>query len=271
MPAPIRRRTRARELALQFLYTLEMRGVEAEDDLGPFLEHHTRRNPDKKGAKEVKEYASQLVLGVRENLHDLNLWIERIASNWRLDRMAYVDRNVLRLAIYELLHKNEVPFKVVINEAIDLAKRFSTSQSGGFVNGILDRSRVLIQDQRDNGIMIPEAPAAPLELEFTDQAILETRTAVPTPRPTYGKAAEKYDAAKAMSEPPRLENGPIEYRDDFEQPEMPDDLYGELDQPAATTEGEENLDDQQAAPVEPDDLYQEETPLEPDNLDREVD
>ena len=138
MPAPIRRRTRARELALQFLYTLEMRGVEAEDDLGPFLEHHTRRNPDKKGAKEVKEYAHQLVLGVQENLHDLNLWIERIASNWRLDRMAYVDRNVLRLATFECLHREDVPLKVILDEAIEIARRFGTEDSASFVNGVLD-------------------------------------------------------------------------------------------------------------------------------------
>ena len=85
------------------------------------------------------------------DVDDLNDWIEAIAENWRLNRMAHVDRNVLRMAVYELIHKPEVPFKVVINEAIDIAKRYSTSQSGSFVNGILDRARILIQEVRESG------------------------------------------------------------------------------------------------------------------------
>ena len=85
------------------------------------------------------------------DVDNLNDWIEAIAENWRLARMAHVARNVLRMAVYELIHKPEVPFKVVINEAIDIAKRFSTSQSGSFVNGILDRARILIHEVRESG------------------------------------------------------------------------------------------------------------------------
>ncbi|TAH35271.1 MAG: transcription antitermination factor NusB, partial [Planctomycetota bacterium] len=161
MGVPIRRRTRARELALQMLYALELRGAEAMEELDAFVEHHTKRGPDPKGQNEVAGYARKLVTGTFEHRGDLNDWIEHIAENWRLERMAHIDRNVLRLAVYELLYETDVPFKVVINEAIDIAKRFSTSQSGSFVNGILDRARILIEEGRARGEGVPRPPAAP--------------------------------------------------------------------------------------------------------------
>lgn len=147
-PAPVRRRTRARELALQFLYTLEVRGSAAFDELEAFVEHHTKGGPDPKGRAEVAAYAQEICHGVHEHRPEIDAWIEAIAENWRLARMAAIDRNVLRLATYELLHRPEVPYKVVINEAIDIAKRFSTAQSGAFVNGILDRTWVLVERGR---------------------------------------------------------------------------------------------------------------------------
>jgi transcription antitermination protein NusB len=165
----MRRRTRARELALQFLYTYEMRGEDAMADLGPFVEHHTKtgdadsvEDQSVGQREEVANYADDIIRGVHDNLVDLNTWIEHIARNWRLDRMAYLDRNVLRIAMYELLFQPDVPFKVVINEAIDMAKRYSTSQSGSFVNGILDRAAGLIKDARKEatGSGIPMPPNA---------------------------------------------------------------------------------------------------------------
>ncbi len=185
MAAPVRRRTRARELALQFLYTLELRGPDALDELESFVDHHTRRSPDAKGKPEVHEYTLRLVEGVERRRDELNTWIERIAANWRLERMAHVDRNVLRLAVFELLYVPEVPFKVVINEAIDLAKRFSTSQSGAFVNGILDRARVLIEAQREAGAEHPVPPdpgAGPAPSTPSEVASPFLREA-PTPTP----------------------------------------------------------------------------------------
>ena len=147
---PVRRRTRARELAVQFLYYLDLRGMDALEELDAFLAHHTKGS-ELKGEEEVAAYARELIEGVAGDTDNLNDWIEAIAENWRLDRMAHVDRNVLRMAVYELIHKPEVPFKVVINEGIDIAKRFSTSQSGSFVNGILDRARILIHEVRESG------------------------------------------------------------------------------------------------------------------------
>jgi len=166
MATPVRRRTRARELALQFLYAYEMRGEEAMEELDAFVDHHTKtgeavanEEPGKERI-EVADYARDLVRGVHDHFNEVNRWIEHIARNWRLDRMAYLDRNILRIALYELLHQSEIPFKVVINEAIDIAKRFSTAQSGSFVNGILDRARVLIEDARAQASgEVPLAPA----------------------------------------------------------------------------------------------------------------
>lgn len=171
MPAPLRRRTRARELALQFLYMLELSGDDAMDEMVPFIEHHTKGSRDTKGRGEVAEFALRLCHGVVAERSTLDAWIEAIARNWRLDRMAHIDRNVLRLAVYELLFESATPYKVVINEAIDIAKRYSTGQSGSFVNGILDRARILIEQSRSEGEEIPKPPSP------------DTLSTPPIPRP----------------------------------------------------------------------------------------
>jgi transcription antitermination protein NusB len=199
MAVPVRRRTRARELSLQFLYAYEMRGAEAMSELEAFIEHHTKTGEDHtvegtpRDRQEIADYAHKICLGVHDNLQDLNNWIEHIARNWRLERMAYIDRNVLRIALFELLHETEVPFKVVINEAIDIAKRYSTGQSGSFVNGILDRARVLIQDaqkQSQGGIAAPPSVVItePEEMSDASQKRVMTTdhlTEVQSPRPTH--------------------------------------------------------------------------------------
>jgi len=157
---PVRRRTRARELALQFLYMLEVRGSDAFEELEAFLEHHTKGG-ELKGRDDVSAYAAELCRGVHQHRSEIDSWIEAIAENWRLSRMATVDRNVLRLATWELLHQSDVPYKVVINEAIEIAKRFSTAQSGAFANGILDRTWVLIERGRvSSGLAVPPPPNA---------------------------------------------------------------------------------------------------------------
>ena len=95
----------------------------------------------KHGADEAISFATSLVDGVREHRREIDDLIREAARNWELERMAAVDRNALRLGCYELLHGDDIPMKVAINEAIELAKRFSTEASGAFVNGILDRIR----------------------------------------------------------------------------------------------------------------------------------
>ena len=184
MSAPVRRRTRARELALQFLYMLEQRGPEASDELQPFLDHHTKGSRDPKGQDEVRDFALAVVHGVQEHQDRIDGWIEAIARNWRLERMAHVDRNVLRIAVWELLFRDDIPYKVVINEAIDIAKRFSTGQSGSFVNGILDRARVLIQEARDAGEALPAPPDRAVALPTEEPVVpREAPLDAPVPRP----------------------------------------------------------------------------------------
>ena len=134
----MRARTRARELALQFLFQVDVQGVEYRGTLEGFLDAALDGKP---GGAEARAYAVKLVDGVLLHAAEIDALIREAARNWELERMAGVDRNVLRLGCYELLHEPEVPMKVAINEAIELGKRFSTAASGAFVNGILDRIR----------------------------------------------------------------------------------------------------------------------------------
>ena len=131
----MRQRTLARELALQSLFQHEVWRRVSAAPAGSLTEitGSERRDPDQIA------YATRLVEGVLESLEEIDELIGRAATNWKLSRLASVDRNVLRLALYELLYSPEVPPKVVIDEAINLAKKFSTEQSGAFVNGVLDR------------------------------------------------------------------------------------------------------------------------------------
>ena len=126
------KRTKARERALQALYQIDVAAEGIDDALGRFWKSFEPVE------REVMGLAEALVRGVAENRRAIDDTIERISTNWRLDRMAKVDRNVLRLAVYELL-RTDVPVKVVINEAIELGKKFGSESSGAFVNGVLDR------------------------------------------------------------------------------------------------------------------------------------
>jgi transcription antitermination factor NusB len=133
----MRRRTRARELALQVLYQVDVRGPEILEDLESLLAEG--------GAdEEVRGFARELVRGTCECREEADRLISGVAEHWDIARMAVVDRNVLRLAVYEMLRCREVPVKVAINEAIELGKRYSTGNSGAFINGILDRIRTLL-------------------------------------------------------------------------------------------------------------------------------
>ena len=164
------------------------------EDLQSFLDHHLKIAEDAQDGEQVDrdqvaEYAKGICQGVHAKLNELNRWIENIAQNWRLERMAYLDRNILRLAVWELLYQPEIPFKVVINEAIDIAKKYSTAQSGGFVNGILDRARILINEARENCDGVPPPPPArfiPSAEEDGDMRVViqDEEEEVRTPKPT---------------------------------------------------------------------------------------
>ena len=128
----MKKRTRAREVALQYLYQHDLMHQADQEDLQEFL-----REQDEDG--EVRSFARDLALGTPEVKEALDREIQAVAQNWQISRMAVIDRNVLRMAAYEMLHSADVPPKVAINEAIELGKRFSTQNSGAFINGILDR------------------------------------------------------------------------------------------------------------------------------------
>jgi len=128
-------RSRCRELALQFLYQSEFSGQRRADEVAAFWQHF-------RTGSTTPPYLLELVEGVAAHLEELDALISRYSEHWRLERMAAVDRNLLRLAAYELLYQPGIPPKVVINEAVELAKIYGTELSGAFVNGILDRIRV---------------------------------------------------------------------------------------------------------------------------------
>jgi transcription antitermination factor NusB len=130
----MRKRTLARELALQILYQLDLRGPEVLDEVEEFLSRHA-------SDPETLAFARDLIFGCWERRPVLDGRIEEVARNWQIGRMAAIDRNVLRLAAYELLFRDDIPPLVTINEAIELAKKYSTKNSGPFVNGILDNLR----------------------------------------------------------------------------------------------------------------------------------
>ncbi|HZY05176.1 MAG TPA: transcription antitermination factor NusB [Anaeromyxobacteraceae bacterium] len=127
------RRTKSRERALQALYQIDVASTDLEEALARFWRSFEPVE------REVRETAEVLVRGVAAHRRQIDEAIEAVSMNWRLDRMAKVDRNVLRLAVHELLHRPEVPVKVVIDEAIELGKKFGSESSGAFVNGVLDR------------------------------------------------------------------------------------------------------------------------------------
>ena len=140
----MKKRTRARELALQFLYQLDLRGPDLIEEAKVFFRGE---EPDK-GAR---EFAIELVSGVAEHREELDREIRAVAQNWEITRMAVIDRNVLRMAAYELFHSPDIPPKVAINEAIELGKRYSTQNSGAFINGILDKIKLERKDAPADG------------------------------------------------------------------------------------------------------------------------
>ena len=140
-------RTRGRELALQFLYQVDLRGKSALGERDLFLKEEEQD-------KEARKFAEARIEGVLESQAELDRTIQEVAQNWDISRMAVIDRNVLRLAAFELLHCKDIPPKVAINEAIEIGKRFSTSNSGAFINGILDKIKTRHVDK------VASAPAA---------------------------------------------------------------------------------------------------------------
>lgn len=142
-------RRHARELAMQALYYIDMSHRQPKEALSLFRQNFSP-------PKRIEAFFRDLVDGVLQNRDTIDRIIERFSDHWRVSRMAAVDRNVIRIAVYEMLQHPDIPPKVSINEAIDIGKRFGTDDSGPFINGILDGVRLAI----DRGEIAP-LPAAP--------------------------------------------------------------------------------------------------------------
>jgi len=122
-----------REAAIQFLYQFDThKPANVDQSLIAFWEQNDY-------PKNVRDFANDLLRGALEKLPEVDAKIRTLADNWDFERLAAVDRNILRLAVYEMLFRPEIPPVVSINEAIEIAKKFSTAESGKFVNGLLDR------------------------------------------------------------------------------------------------------------------------------------
>ena len=129
----MRKRTQGREYTLQLLYQFEINPQELDSLLISFWTEHAEVS------SEIRNFAEDLVKGTVQHLEELDKVIERYTENWHLNRMAAIDRNILRFATYELLFLSDIPPKVTINEAVNIAKKYSKEDSGKFVNGVLDK------------------------------------------------------------------------------------------------------------------------------------
>lgn len=125
-------RRRGREAALQMLFQMDVSGVNAEQAVQSFWANLG-------SGREGEDFANDLVRGWAARRDEIDALIKSVSQHWRIERMAKVDRNILRLATFELMALEDVPRRVTLNEAVELAKRFGSEGSAGFVNGVLDR------------------------------------------------------------------------------------------------------------------------------------
>ncbi len=130
-------RRRAREIALQVLYQLDIDQGVPQEALSVYFENF-------RPSEKAREFCQRLIEGVSQHREEIDRLIEENAEHWTLKRMAVVDRNILRVATFELIHCPDIPFKASLNEAIELAKKFGNDDSGAFINGILDKVHSLV-------------------------------------------------------------------------------------------------------------------------------
>ena len=136
------KRRKGREYALQFLFQSDFTGKSPDQkDLDAFW---SEQNAD----EETRRFSEDIILGTIGHLSAIDAAIQKVAEHWVLQRMAAVDRNILRYATYELLFRGDIPSAVTINEAIEIAKRYSTTESASFINGILDKIAKGLKNKR---------------------------------------------------------------------------------------------------------------------------
>ncbi len=144
-------RRRAREIALQVLYQMDILQGDPREALALYFDHF-------RPSEKAREFCQRLVEGVCREQGEIDRLIEENAQNWTLKRMAVVDRNILRMATFELLNCPDIPFKASLNEAIELAKKFGTDDSGAFINGVLDQIHSLEGANPPDGLPVLKKP-----------------------------------------------------------------------------------------------------------------
>jgi transcription antitermination protein NusB len=136
-------RHQARELAMQALFCMDAQKNTSEEMLVRFCDNFC---PSEK----ILPFFLKLVNGVRQAMPEIDTLIERFSKNWKVSRMSCVDRNVIRIAVYEMLYCEDIPPKVSINEAVEVGKKFGSEDSGAFINGIIDSIRIAIEKNDTN-------------------------------------------------------------------------------------------------------------------------
>lgn len=134
-------RHRAREFVLQLLYSLDFNDSSRTASLAYFWN-------GVKVSEEIRKFADSLLDGILANKDRIDKVLEKYSENWSLDRMSGVDRNILRMSIYEILFLPEIPPNVTINEAVEIGKKFGAEDSGAFINGILDKISKDFQEKK---------------------------------------------------------------------------------------------------------------------------
>jgi len=131
-------RRQARRLALQALFSFDMDKSDSDQSLTAFC-----ANNEDKLTQGVKPFFLDLVKGVMENSSQIDALLNKYSKNWKISRMPVVDRNIMRIAIFEFLKHSDIPPSVTINEAVEIGKEYGTRDSGSFINGVLDRIKIL--------------------------------------------------------------------------------------------------------------------------------
>ena len=153
------KRREGREAAVQFLYQIDIHGEKTPGDAAAFWALRSGPGTAAVPAK-TRAFAEQLVSGVMEHRDEIDERIKKFTANYALNRLAAVDRNILRVAIFEMIHSPDVAPVIIINEAIEIAKKFGTEKSGGFVNGILDRIKHELGRPAREATVISDQPAS---------------------------------------------------------------------------------------------------------------
>ncbi|WDP92666.1 MAG: transcription antitermination factor NusB [Desulfobacter sp.] len=130
-------RRKSRELALQALFFLDVNGADPETGIEAFCTEH-----EGEISEEVKPFFLELVNGALADQDEIDRLLNKWAKNWKISRMPVVDRNIMRLAVFEMIRRPDIPASVSINEAVEIGKKFGTRDSGPFINGVLDRIRI---------------------------------------------------------------------------------------------------------------------------------